>query len=489
MWHRVTTTFGRLASGAAWIYGAQIATVLVQFAYSAVTSRVVSPEEFGAYGVALIVGGFATLLSNAGLSQSVGRMLELDRDRLGALGLYAAIVGVVAAVIIAATAGLWAALWGVPEATTAVRWLAISVALAPSLSLGSGLMRRLGNFRSMALVTLTCNLAGMGLGVVVVLIHADASSLIVAAILSQVLILASIGVLTKGEFLHWRLPRHAASDIDFSWKLTIANVLAYFSGNVGKWAISTAVGAAMMGQLNRSETIGSVPFQQIQTVMIQTVYPEFRHDIKDSRRARTVWPDMLGLVAWVVLPLGAAWAALMPILVPLLFGPGWDTATRLAVALALFGSIQALVYVLAAAIEALGRFRWIWSTQVIMIVIQIPAVLAVFHFRSVVPAVIGLFLALLSQHIFHVVLCVRAGYLSIRSLARHYFGATVAALIVAGLVLGERVTVPLALAVPWWWIAAVGMPLLLAALIFALRGSLPPLRIAAQYGLLSRKRR
>lgn len=154
----------RLWQGAAWLYGAQVVTVIAQFAYAAVTSRFVSDDGFGIYAVALSVTGFVTLIASGGLGQSVGRMSSVDTDRLRSLITYAAILGTASAVFTIATAKAWAQLWNAPDAIPLIRWYAITAFLAPISGLATGLTRRIGRFRALSISTILSNITGMAIG-------------------------------------------------------------------------------------------------------------------------------------------------------------------------------------------------------------------------------------------------------------------------------------------------------------------------------------
>ncbi|MCK0090483.1 oligosaccharide flippase family protein [Rhodococcus sp. F64268] len=423
----------RLASGMAWNYGSQVGTACAQFFYAAVTSRLVSSSGFGAYAIALTVAGLITVVSNGGLGQSVGRMTSLDTSALKGLSLYALILGVVAGSFMFLSADLWSALWGYADAAPLIAWLSVSALFAPHLGMTSGFIRREGRFRTLAFATFSTNLLGMALGLAIVVQDESGIGLIASPIIAQLGLWITLTALTRGQLLRVGAFKSARSDIGFSWGITLSSVLSYLANNLGKWSVSRWVGTAALGQWNRSDVVTTVPFFQMQTAIIQVVYPEFRHDRVDSTRARTVWPDLLALVAWVTVPAGYVGAVLLPVVVPILFGPGWEQAAVFASILSVVCGIQAVTTVLGSAVEALGKFKWIWSSQVIMICIQIVAVMATIYSRSAVPAIIALGVVAVARQIWYVTLCHRAGYIDAERLYRHYtyvlIGSLAAALV------------------------------------------------------------
>jgi O-antigen/teichoic acid export membrane protein len=477
----------RLLAGATWIYGAQLLTVAAQFGYAATTSRLVSPGGFGAYAVALSVTGLVALLAMGGLGQTVARMVDPQRERLRALVTYALLLGLVAGAAIYLTAPLWAWLWGVPSALEPIRWMAINGIVSPLLGLGTGLMARTGKFRRLALITVTSNVTGMLVGAVAVLTWRSAGSLVVSSSIAQILTLIGTLMATEGQLLGLGRPRRGQGDIAFSGKITLASFLSYLTGNITKLSMARGIEAASLGYWNRAEVLTSIPFQQVQTALIRAIYPEFRHDIAGSDRAKEVWTDMLVLAASIALGLSAIVAVLVPPLIPIIFGEGWDTAAALAAPLAIVGGLQLVSTLLASAVEALGRFRWIWSTDAILIILQVCAAILIFAYKNITVAVIALLLTNVVRHAWHVWLAGKSGYLDVRRLLLAYSG-----IIVSSVGMGAATWLLL-----HWVIAAVREPIyilwtsaLIASLClfgYGIRERMPVLIIARKYGLMRRR--
>lgn len=421
-----------------------------------------------------------------GLGQTVSRMIEVDRRRVRALVSYALLLGALSGSILLFSAPLWAWLWGTAESVEPIRWLAISSSLSPLLGLATGLMARLGKFRGLALITLGSNVAGMLVGAAAVTAWQSASSLIVSAAVAQVLTLIGAVAATDGCLLGVANFRNARADIGYSGKLASTSMLSYMTGNIVKFSMVRGIDAASLGHWNRAEVLTSIPMQQMQSALIRAVYPQFRHDIDESARARTVWTDMLILVSWVALTISAIAFVLVPPIVPLLFGAGWELAAALAGPLAIVGGLQIVSTLLASAVEALGKFRWLLWTEIVLIVIQMISAFAIVVFHDIMMAVTALVITNVVRHGLHVLLLGRDGYLDVARLLRHYGlaigGASILGLtcwiavqfvLLQGLSVISLVVVVLVISIP-------------AFCFFRMRNRLPPVVIARRYRLLSK---
>lgn len=478
------STARRVASGAAWTYGAQFLSIVVQFVYAAITSRIVGADGFGAYAVALAVSGFAILIATGGLGQSVGRMVVLEAARLKALVTYALLLGLGSSVFLFASTPLWVQIWSAEGATSAIHLAVINAFTAPLFGLATGLVRRLGKFRQLAVATLTTNVVGMCVGAACVFVWPTAAALMVSAIVAQTLLLLVALGLSDRLLLGMRSVGAARSDITYSWQLTATSFASYLTHNLTKISVTRAIGVSALGQWNRAEVFTTVPFQQIQSAMIQAVYPEFRHVRHDRERANRIWTDLVVLVAWLVMPASAAVSVVAPVAIPLVFGPGWEDAAAISVALAFVGGLQVLSSLLGGAIESLGRFKWIWANTLLLLSLQIVAVVAILYLRWIWIAIGVLVLTGIVRHAVQIVFCLRAGYLDNKRLARGYLSATLATAVVwalgtAGVWVGEN-----AFQYPIYWIPFVALLCLPLAAVWRMKESLPPMRIARLYKLL-----
>jgi len=116
-----------------------------------------------------------------------------------------------------------------------------------------------------------------------------------------------------------------------------------------------------------------------------------------------------------------------------LFGAGWEEAIALSAPLSVIAGVQIVSTVLASAVEALGRFRWIWATQGILFIVYCLAAIGVLMTHEWFPVLAGILAAQLIQHAIHIFLCGREGYLNVRVLMKSYSRICLAALALAGL--------------------------------------------------------
>lgn len=474
----------QLWGGAAWNYVAQLLTVVFQLGYAAVTSRLVGADGFGAYAVALSVSGLVGMIASGGLTLAAGRLQTLETTTLRGLNTYALLIGAFSAAFLLATANVWAWLWGVPSSTDAIRLLAMAAFLTPWQSLISGIVLRAGRYRTFAAIAFVANIAGMAVGVTVVIAARTGTALAIAPVVTALVCVVGLHAATKFTYVGLGRLSDAANEVRYSWNVTGSNLLSYLSNTVSRWSVSVNIGPAALGQWNRAEAVSTVPFHTFQTAVGQVIFPQFRHDIHNPERASRVWPDLIALVAWVTFPAGCALAVLLPYFIPFLFGEGWEVAATVGPLLAVIAGIQPVIGIVNSAVLAIGRGAWFALTEVSVLSVQVTVAMAVFVTRDLSVALWGLLLAGLVQHSWQLGLCHRAGYLDLRRVLINHlpvmgFGVFAASQAWLAVAIADA-----AFSQPILWAGLAGQMTLLVALLWASREHLPPVKIARKYSLL-----
>ncbi|WP_284756194.1 oligosaccharide flippase family protein [Arthrobacter sp. efr-133-R2A-120] len=414
-----------VASGSAWSYGAQIGAIVMQLGYAAITSRLVSAQVFGTYSVALLISNLVAILSVAGLGQSVARSKVVSPEMLRGLGSIALMFGVMAALLISPFAEGWALLWGDESAKNSIVIVGAAALFAPSVGLLSGVLRRDEKFKELAQGTMFSTLAALVISAFLAGITGVPEALIAAPVMTQIFSYCFFQIAAGWSTLPGRLRRDLVGHLSFSWRVSLANLMAYGIENLTRFSVARFVGPSALGAWNRGDVMTTTPFDKLQSAMMQALYPQFRHDVAGSERTRRVWTDILIVVGWVTAPACAFLAGAIPSLVPLILGPGWNFASQIAVVLAIAAGFRGVSIQLASALEALSLFRWIWSTHALLLLVQLVMCFAVFQTSTVWPAVIGCVLVPIVRHGLQVYLCRKAGLLHAFALLKGYLQITI----------------------------------------------------------------
>lgn len=406
-----------------WLYGSQFATVLFQFGYAAITSRLLNAEQFGSYAVALSLSGLIALLASGGTSQAISRASLLSQEVIKGLLTVTIFAGAVGALCIALFARLWSLWWGNPHSEIVSYYLALNVFLTPTIALGTSVLRRQNKYKQLALSIFLTNLAGMIIGGLAVFSLRSSESLTLSLTLSQftlcVVTLLLIGRSNLG-LLH---PRNALDEVKFSLRIILVKILEFTNGNALKWGVSTLLGSSTMGIWNRTEVLTTVPFSHFQTSILQVAEPEFRHARNDPSSAKDIWTSLLRSIASIFFPLGVVAGVTLPFISPLLIGQKWHIGPQVFIPLALVGSLTLCVSLLNSAVQSQGIFRRVWISHFAVLVTQFAGLALLRLTMSFTFALDWILVALLVQHSIQIAQCSRSGLLDTKLVIRVYLGS------------------------------------------------------------------
>lgn len=327
----------RLAFGAAASGAVNVFKVGIQLLLLPVMARLLGPEEFGVYALALPTVSFVALLADGGLGSTLAREPETSATVWSSAFWLLLVMGCTLALGASAFGVVLSYLVNQPRLASMIAILSLSIVfLALSVPAGARLMRR-RSLGTGAMAELTASIIGAALAVVLAMNGAGAWSLVFQflAIYSVRAIILNLAAFERPslQFALSAIKPHMASG-----GLLVAARLVEYLGRVGENVLLERIfGTAVLGrftfanQVSRfaAETAGNVVWA---TLYVQAVTTD-RASIVDIHRR------LCRLLAVVLFPFTMLAVAAAPELVAWLLGPEW---TELAFILRVFLPVSAL---------------------------------------------------------------------------------------------------------------------------------------------------
>ncbi|HWI31344.1 MAG TPA: lipopolysaccharide biosynthesis protein [Microbacterium sp.] len=358
-----TSLNARAARGAAWSGLSTIILRLGGLVVGIVLARILTPEEFGIYAVALTVQAILMTVADLGLSADIIRSDDPEKvaPTVATLGL---ITGTVMTVITVSTSTALADLLGSPDAAPAISVLAFTLLLAGMTVVPFGMLQRRFQQRELFIVgvvdfvvstTVTLTLVALGFGVLGLAIG-RVSAQLVSTVLQFFLarIVPRFGIDRKqvGPVLAFGLP------------IAAANLLSWALLNVDNIVLVRVAGATALGYYVLAFNISSWPMSALGQVVRSISLPYF-----SRKGAGSDGLAALTAIAWAgALPAGAVLAALSAPLIEVVYGEKWLPAAPVLAALGLYGSLRVVFDIFAGYLYARGRSRPVLWVQIIWLV-------------------------------------------------------------------------------------------------------------------------
>ncbi len=346
----------------------------------AVLGRLLPPQVFGEFAVAVAIYGVAVTMTEFGLRQYLVSARDVDRETLeSATGLSLAIaLGVAAILLLIGALGMSGILPLPGQAAGALVPLALAMPIGPVLLSTEAMLQRDLDFRLIAWSEVVRTGVEVGTGIALALAGYGAFALASGTLISRVALAGVVLGLAEGRGRmvrpRWNGWRRFFS---FSGPMVTIQTLPGMVHLVLISALTGIAGAGFVGLLDRARTIQKILdrtlFEAINPVILPAMSASLAVGMEPLRLYRTQ-NDYLIAICW---PAFAAIAVLADPLVMLLLGAQWSEIVPAVQALALTG--LALPYTkmtlkLYAALGMVSQYLWVQILhQAVTLALVIPA--------------------------------------------------------------------------------------------------------------------
>lgn len=359
--------------GALWTVSSSLLMRLANVALMAVVARLIIPEEFGVFALALAVYGFVSSFAELGIASAVARV-DLDIDRIApTVTTIACATSLVLGGAMAALADPIARFLGSAAVAEPLRILAIAVVLiGPFAVPGAQLQRefrqgRLFVANAIAFVPTSGILLGL------LLTHHDGA---VAFAWSRV-----AGQLTVGLIMTTAVSRIYRPGFDrtqlsllfgFGLPLAGASILGQVVGNVDFVFVGRMLNATAVGLYTLAFNVANWASSAIGSMLNGVILPAFSSVKQHSDQLVRAVRRAVRLVAVVAFLVSSMTAGLAQPLVTVLYGSQWTQAAPVLRVLALVGALSVIGQLLANVVVAMGRTGSLFLVQVMVLVALVP---------------------------------------------------------------------------------------------------------------------
>jgi O-antigen/teichoic acid export membrane protein len=408
-------------SGAAWNYGGAAVLVVTQIASTAVTARVVSPQEFGAYATAQTAAGIFSFLALSAISQDILRRPELGQKTVGTAMVMSVASGAFVAIVMWAVANPWSDAWHVQRALPLIRVFAFTLLLGSCATVPLALLRRGLRFGSAAAVETGTQVIGVTVGVVLAIQMHSAMALAIGQAVTAAFLLVAVVALTSRELKLDFGFSEAKRLFSFAGQVSVLNAGFFCLYAAPSWIVARMFGASTLGLYSRANVIVGLPLSYLTTGLTKVMYPLHGHIGTQVARMRTLLGEAIALATGFAWPLFALVAGAAGIIVQVLLGPSWHGTTPLLQICVLIACGNLPWVLLTNAAEALGWMRLVWVRQAVYLIALCTGI-ALIHFAAlgVTELLLVVAAAQWAAYGLMVVSFVRRGYLDSRLMARSH---------------------------------------------------------------------
>ncbi|WP_051191956.1 oligosaccharide flippase family protein [Microbacterium luticocti] len=360
----------RAVQGAAWSGLSSIVLRLGSLVVGIVVARILTPDQFGVFAVALTVQSILMTLADLGLSADLVRTDEPARlgPTIATLGL---VTGAMTTALAVGTAPLLASALGSPEASGAIALLSVTLLLAGAGVVPYALLLRRFQQRELFAIGAADFVVYTAVTLLLVSVGWGALGLAAGRVCAQVVALVLQFVIAR-ERPRFGIDRALVRPIlAFGVPIAVANLIGWGLLNVDNIVLARMVGVTALGYYVLAFNVSSWPMSALSQVVRSIALPYFsRTDDGGAGLARVT------AAGWALaLPAGAVLAALSGPVIAVLYGEKWMPAAAVLAALGLHGSLRVVFDIATGYLYARGRSRAVLWIQLLWLGVLLAALI------------------------------------------------------------------------------------------------------------------
>ena len=449
--------------GVAWTGAAKWSTQLLSWISTLLVARLLTPDDYGLVGMAMVYVGLVQLINEFGLSAPIIQQRTLTADQLARLGGLALTVGVVLFLVSVGIAGLVANFFAEPAVRAVVLVLSLAFVARAAQVLPRALLAREMRFprlamvdavETLSLVTITLTLAFLGAGYWALVLGSVGSSFATAAAL----------LVARPHRL--ALPRRLRSltgAIRVGWQVSVSHVAWYTYSNADFAIVGRVLGKTALGAYSLGWYVASVPVERVSALLMRVAPSVFAATQASPRATGRYLLGLTEALAFVTLPASIGLALVADEFVRVLLGPQWEAAILPLRLLTLYAGLRSLMTLPPQLLTMTGHARLTMRYSVLAAIV-LPLLFVVGTrwgvFGVAMAWIIGYPLVALPTFLRH---ALRVTQLPLRAYLAALWPATSATLLMAAAVAVARALTPPAMAAP----LALGLHVGVGALTYA----------------------
>lgn len=338
-----------------------------------ILARLIAPEAFGVFAVALTVWSVLGSVAEFGLGADLVRRDDYERH-IPTVATFGAALSTSLALGMFLGAPAIASLFGSEAATDIVRLMAIPMMLIGFSVVPAALLQRQLRQGTLFAIDGTSLVVSTSITVVLALLGLGPAALAFGRIAGQGLaVLLQYSAVRRWPVFGWSAAV-AREAIAFGLPLAFANVVAWSIISVDNLIVARMTGAIELGLYALAFNVASWPMSVAGQSVRVIALPAFSRLESNEHRGRAM-VKVSGLI-WSVSGLTAVGLAFMALqLVTVLYGQRWAGAAAAIAPLALFGAFRVIFDLAATYLIACGMTRQVLVVQIVWLAALVPAMI------------------------------------------------------------------------------------------------------------------
>lgn len=345
----------RALRGLGWSYLAVACKILLTLLVLAILSRLLTPADFGLFGIAWIFMDLATRLGQTGIGHVLIQRDELGDRHVEAAFMLSVMLGIVTGMVVWLLAPLVGRVFDEPVVTRLLRTLSVAFVIAGVGVVSGHLLRRNLRFKQVMSADLLAYSVGYGLTATILAFHGLGVWSVVWGEIVRVLVHTATVILYSPPRLRLRLAARETTDlVSGGTGLSFIQAFDFIIQTASYFAIGRWLGASSLGHYTRADRLASLPFQYVGGSLFEVAFPAMAQRQKQADRLHVVYLHGTEILLLALLPVGVMLLVGAPEIVATVLGGQWGATVPVLQILALAAPLRTCGLLNVAVVRASG---------------------------------------------------------------------------------------------------------------------------------------
>ncbi|GAA3884267.1 hypothetical protein GCM10022243_56310 [Saccharothrix violaceirubra] len=368
----MTTLEGKVTSAIRWSAINSLLQRVGQVGVGVLLARLIAPEQFGVFAVALVVLNIVLSVSEMGVSVALVRTERPVAELAPTVTTLSIASGVLLTAVCVIGAPFFADFMDTPQATGVIQLMSTALIIAGVSAVPGALLQREFRQDHKFAADTTAFVLGTATVIVLALLGFGAWSLAWSRIVTNLAAAVVMFAYTKERYRPGFSPRLAREALSFGLPLAGASLLVLGVMNVDYIVVGSILGTVPLAFYAQAFNLANWPVgafsQPVRSVSLAT-FSQVRDDQELFQRT---FARALGLLALVTVPACVLLAALADPIVRVVYGERWAPAAAALALLVLLGAFRVALELGYDLLASVGRSKAILVIHVIWLVALVP---------------------------------------------------------------------------------------------------------------------
>jgi O-antigen/teichoic acid export membrane protein len=313
----------RAVRGVLWFGISRVVVQLITWVVTLAVARILSPSDYGLFGMTLIYTGLIDYFNDMGLGAAIIRCKDLTEEQLSSLFWFTNVVGLFFFGLAIATAPLAAKFFQQPLLIPLICVVSVNFIITSLQQVPWNLLTRAIDFKKRSIAETAGNLFG-GL-VTIVLAYRDYGvwALAWGFLTRSIIVTAAVFILARWLpqlCFNWAKLRPL---VNFAAAMTAGRIVYYLHSASPIFIIGKFLGEKVLGYYSLASRLSWDAGDRVLSVIIQVAFPVFSEIQDDLQRLKAVFLQSAGMVCALIYPFYGGLIVLGDDAIPLLLGQKW----------------------------------------------------------------------------------------------------------------------------------------------------------------------